>query len=179
MKTRRPVTAVAPDLSYLQAVPILLPQGRHICLVLVGTGGTGSWLAPSLARLVRVLKEAGREISLTFVDPDIVEAGNVPRQNFCYAEIGQPKAVALATRYSAAWGIEIHAITRSFERSIVSNRHNELVILVGCVDNAAARQELAKHWRPGIAGQSMSLQPGGLILGTRENAAKCCWDQTP
>ncbi len=137
-------SAVKVDLSYLQAVPVLLPQDGRTHLMLVGTGGTGSWLAPSLARLTRLLIDAGRRVSLTFVDHDIVEAGNVPRQNFCYAEIGQHKAVVLATRYSAAWGVEIRATTKPFNRDMVSGRYNELVILIGCVDNAAARQELAE-----------------------------------
>jgi PRTRC genetic system ThiF family protein len=137
-------SSVKVDLSYVQAVPVLLPQNGRIHLMLVGAGGTGSWLAPSIARLTRLLNDAGRRVNLTFVDHDIVEAGNVPRQNFCYAEIGQHKAVALATRYSAAWSVEIRAITRPFTRDMVSGHYNELVILIGCVDNAAARQELAE-----------------------------------
>src|SRR5690242_10750253 len=113
-KTRKSTASQTLVLSYVQAVPLLLPQGKPFHLFLVGCGGSGSWLAPSLARLTRVLNDAGRRISLTFVDHDTVEEGNVPRQNFCYAEIGQFKAMALATRYSAAWGIEIRAITSPF-----------------------------------------------------------------
>ena len=54
------------------------------------------WLAPDLVRLVCALQQAERHMDITFVDPDVVEARNVFRQNFCFAELGRPKAVTLA-----------------------------------------------------------------------------------
>lgn len=131
------------NLDYLQAKPILLRGRQTLRLVLVGCGGSGSWLAPSLARLTRVLRDADRHVSLTLIDPDTVEAGNVPRQNFCTAEIGGAKAAALALRYGRAWGLDIAAVGAPLGPAQVPPRYDDLLILCGAVDNAAARRTLA------------------------------------
>jgi tRNA A37 threonylcarbamoyladenosine dehydratase len=73
----------------------------------------------SVAQVARALMELGREMRVTFVDPETVEAKNVPRQNFCDAEIGLPKAEALARRYATAWGLEIEVIVRAFEPKMI------------------------------------------------------------
>ena len=44
---------------------------------------------------------------MTVIDPDVVESGNIPRSNFCGAEIGRFKAQTLAERISLAWGLEV------------------------------------------------------------------------
>src|SRR5436305_7506314 len=94
------------DLSFMQAQPLFLFQTQRIALYLVGTGGTGSYLARHVARLAWILQSQYRKtVSVTFIDPDYVEATNVLRQDFCQAEIGLPKARALALRYTAAYGI--------------------------------------------------------------------------
>ena len=109
-----------------------------------GLRGTGSWLAPDLARLACALKSTERQIDITFVDPDVVEERNVYRQNFCFAETGRPKAIALALRYSAAWGVEIRAVAEPFDPGRVRMEWDALTVLVGCVDNAAARKSIAE-----------------------------------
>ncbi|MDQ2806411.1 MAG: ThiF family adenylyltransferase [Chloroflexota bacterium] len=138
--------ATPPTLNtdYATARPILLTGGSGLHLVLVGCGGTGSWLAPTLARLAAVLHGAGRPTHLTFIDPDHVEAGNVPRQNFCAAEIGAAKAGALALRYTRAWGVDITAIQAPLDQAQLTPYYSkELLIFCGAVDNAAARRSLA------------------------------------
>src|SRR6266849_7082787 len=102
------------DLSYAQALPVLPFQAECIKLLVVGLGGTGSFLARHVACLVWLLRSAGKEVHLTFVDPDIVEAGNIPRQNFCPAEIGRYKAEALAERYTRDFGMAIGCIPTRF-----------------------------------------------------------------
>lgn len=95
--------------------------------------------------------ERQREVSETFMDPDVVEARNTVRQNFCAAEVGRPKAVALASRYSSAWGLEIEALPSSFMGDLAqpANGHwPDRVIMIGCVDNAAARQALHSVLEP-------------------------------
>ncbi len=131
------------DLSYVNAVPVLPRKAQALNLVLVGCGGTGGWLAPDLARLAREFRSRWPRINLMFVDPDIVEPVNIPRQNFCHAEIGLPKAETLAARYGAAWGVEIAAVTDRFSPEQVSSTWNTITVLVGCVDNAAARKSIA------------------------------------
>jgi len=131
-------------------------QAESIQIVIVGVGGTGSWLAVFLARLVwdfnrtweLVHDEKPRRASLLLVDPDTVEEGNIrARQNFCLAEIGHPKASLLATRLGFAFGMddrELSAHVGPFSSSLLARNWNELSIIVGCVDNAKARQDIAK-----------------------------------
>jgi PRTRC genetic system ThiF family protein len=127
------------DLSYAQALPVLPFQSEHLKLLVVGLGGTGSFLARHVACLVWLLRSAGKQVHLTFIDPDIIEAGNIPRQNFCPAEIGRYKAEALAERYARDFGMAIGCIPTRFSPDLVHTEWQTLTILVGCVDNAAAR----------------------------------------
>ncbi|MBL8096284.1 MAG: ThiF family adenylyltransferase [Anaerolineales bacterium] len=131
-------------LEAASAVPVRLahPEGLH--LVLVGCGGTGSWLAPAVVRLARAWSEdLGWSVAVTFVDPDVVEARNTFRQNFCAAEVGLPKAEALAIRYSAAWGVPITVRPTPFKSDVLRGpSYHTTHILLGCVDNGAARQSL-------------------------------------
>ena len=74
------------NLDYLNACRLLLPSSDNISLVLVGCGGTGSWLAPHVARVARLLLEKWqKDVQVVFVDPDVVEEKNIYRQNFCHA----------------------------------------------------------------------------------------------
>lgn len=136
------------DLSHLSAVPfkVATPGARgSIRFYLVGTGGTGSWLAPHLVRLARFLREQkGASIHVTFIDPDVVEHKNVFRQNFGAAEVGAHKAESLALRLGPAWGIEIHVHTARFDKKMIDLPYGDLGVVIGCVDNAAARKAIAE-----------------------------------
>jgi len=111
-------------------------------IYLVGCGGTGSFLALHLARLAYHLREQyGKAARLVFVDPDRVEAKNIGRQNFCPAEVGEYKAQTLMRRYNAAFGLDIQAVCAPFEQSMTTGRV-AFRLLIGAVDNAAARREL-------------------------------------
>lgn len=59
---------------------------------IVGAGGVGSWLTPSLCML------AGHE-KVTVYDGDTLETKNLNRQLFTEADVGKNKAEALAARY--------------------------------------------------------------------------------
>jgi PRTRC genetic system ThiF family protein len=110
---------------------------------LVGTGGTGSFVALHLARLAYVAQAKGLSLRLIFIDPDHVEAKNIGRQNFAPPEIGQPKAVALARRYSYAFGLKIESRVERFRADMVQPEYRELALVIGCVDNPAARREIS------------------------------------
>lgn len=139
-------THMSLDYSILHAKSIILPVYKQVEFYLVGCGGTGSWLAPSLCRIARTLCDRGKATTLIFIDPDAVERKNVLRQNFCDAEIGLNKAQTLALRYSLSWGIEINALPTLFDSQIVARdyyqREHKLKIIIGCVDNAIARQSI-------------------------------------
>lgn len=131
------------NLDYVNSLQLLISRNDKINLVLVGCGGTGSWLAPAVARVARLLRERfSNQVNVTFVDPDSVEEKNIYRQNFCEAEIGRNKASALAERYGLAWGIEIFALAAGIDERNFASIHSGMTVFLGCVDNAGARQEI-------------------------------------
>ena len=135
------------NLDYVRASRLILPQYEALSLVLVGCGGTGSWLAPAVVRVARLLQETqSKKVGLYFVDPDIVEEKNVYRQNFCQAEVGQYKAETLAWRLGAAWGMEITSIAKTLKdaKDTMINRFyaRKATIMIGCVDRPSARNEI-------------------------------------
>ncbi|MCK9629259.1 MAG: PRTRC system ThiF family protein [Bacteroidales bacterium] len=147
---------------------------RQNGILLVGCGGTGSFLALHLARLAWHLRERnGQSLPLTFVDPDRVELQNVGRQNFCPAEIGQYKAWTLMRRYNAAFGLDIQAHTQPFDREMAYQQRVRIV--AGCVDNGAARSAIAdavlrcngKVWWLDAGNHEFS---GQILLGNSETA---------
>lgn len=127
------------NLDYANALTLFFKESPEIRLVLVGCGGTGSWLAPAVVRVGKLLIERfNKSVEIRFYDPDVVEEKNIYRQNFCAAEIGRNKAEALAERYGLAWGVEINAFDRKFEQT----RGFMPVVIIGCVDNQEARQKI-------------------------------------
>ncbi len=175
------VTPAALDLSYASALPVKPYQSRRIALVIVGLGGTGSFLARHAACLLTLLRAAGKEATLTFIDPDTVEEANIPRQNFCHAEIGRYKAETLARRYGDAFGVEIACLPERFEPEMAEPRWDTLTVLVGCVDRASGRVamgEALKENRRFVDGKSCprvwyldlgnGLDFGQLALGSTD-----------
>ncbi|RJX17573.1 MAG: thiamine biosynthesis protein ThiF [Desulforudis sp.] len=133
------------NLDYLSARKLIFPAGDSLNLVLVGCGGTGSWLAPAVVRIARlIIEKFDKSVHVHFVDPDVVEAKNVFRQNFCQAEIGRNKADALAFRYSLAWGVEITAWAKHVSAVEIEGSYNSMYLLIGCVDRASARNEILR-----------------------------------
>lgn len=160
------------DLSFVKAATLLLPVYDRIRLFLVGCGGTGSWLAPSVARIAKVWQEQGHQVDLIFCDPDHVEPKNIPRQNFCEAELKRNKASALAYRYSAAWGLEIHAVDQPFKAAKLPHKFGALTILIGCVDNAAARREIANAVQRQIEGSQDERRLWWLDCGNNDDSGQ-------
>jgi PRTRC genetic system ThiF family protein len=138
-------TSIDLNLDYLHARRLLLPSAEGIALLLVGCGGTGSWLAPSVARIARLLIEKyAKTVRVCFFDPDHVEPKNCYRQNFCQAEVGTNKAETLAFRYSGAWGVPIAAIPEAFDPVKIQIGSKGLAIFIGAVDRGSARREIAR-----------------------------------
>jgi molybdopterin/thiamine biosynthesis adenylyltransferase len=94
-------------------------------IFIIGCGGVGSWLTPSLCLL------AGAK-NITICDGDKLEHKNLNRQLFTEDDIGRNKAEALAEKY----GCRAHPDwfhTGSFEIG-------SLDVLLVCVDNNPARR---------------------------------------
>ncbi len=132
------------DFEYANALKLMLVWPRNsVQLVMVGCGGTGSWLAPAVVRVARLLHDSrGTEVDVTFVDPDVVEEKNIYRQNFCSAEIGKNKAQALAERYGFAWGVNVRYAAGRYSEHLVGGAG--VSIIIGCVDKTSARREISK-----------------------------------
>ncbi|MBA4399852.1 MAG: thiamine biosynthesis protein ThiF [Anaerolinea sp.] len=188
------------NLDYVQAARLKLPTYEKALLVLVGCGGTGSWLAPAVARVARLLQERfDKETMVVFADPDLVEEKNVYRQNFCAAEIGRNKAVTLAERYGLSWGIEIVSVARALElasewwnglsRNMID--HRTLAVMIGCVDGHTGRKaidscvqaEYRPVWWLDCGNEKNS---GQVLLGRSKNEEKpfslpgfCSWLPLP
>ena len=83
---------------------------KHV--VVVGTGGTGSALARSIARILYDMDQRGLYTPhLTLIDPDVIEEKNIGRQSaLTPADIGKFKAVLLSKRLNLALGLDSTAI---------------------------------------------------------------------
>lgn len=147
------INKITVDLSFARAARLIADRGGDVRFFLVGCGGTGGWLAQSIARLSCHLISQGRNVGTVFIDHDRVGPENIPRQNFCHAEIGIHKAVALARRFTAAWNVPIKAVTEKYDPEMLdedwgfgmrARRVDALTIAIGCVDNARARRLLAQ-----------------------------------
>ncbi|MBX3289973.1 MAG: ThiF family adenylyltransferase [Acidobacteria bacterium] len=134
------------DLSFGKSAVVMPGEHKKLRIIQVGAGGTGSFAALAIARLMYELKQSGKAVELLIVDPDVVEAGNIPRSNFCFAEIGSFKAQSLAKRITLAWGLECHHANEVFDGEIhlrqPSGGYDTLTMIVGCVDNHLARLEI-------------------------------------
>ena len=130
--------------SFPSALPLLLPHHQLINFYQVGAGGTGSFLAPALVRLMLALESTGQPCTLTIIDFDTVEEKNIPRQNFVAPEIAFNKAEVLASRYSLAFGVSIKAIANYFHGNMLDFTYNSLNVIIGCVDSATGRKEIAE-----------------------------------
>ena len=185
------------DLSFLNAKLVLPIDYKTVQFWLVGAGGTGSFMAINLARLAFELKGLGKAASITIVDPDRVEADNIPRSNFCFAEIGLNKAETLAGRVSRAWGIEVGFVKEGFRPALLQTKNDDwtvrsstsqnLTILIGCVDNHPARREMHEalkyhnEQRYGSSDARLWWVDGGngrdtgqVLIGNRLNEKEIC-----
>ncbi len=112
-------------------------------MVIVGCGGTGGFVAEHLCRLF-----TGRNARITLVDHDRVEPHNLLRQNFYQEDVGKFKSQALAERLARAYGRPMEYSTHPFapdgEKDYPGLPRYKPALLIGCVDNAAARREMAE-----------------------------------
>lgn len=123
---------------------MILPSVSRIQIILIGCGGTGSFIAQDLARIAYHQQQKEFYMDITFVDFDFVEEKNVGRQNFVYSEIGRNKAEVLALRYNLAYGLKIASSPMPLQKTGLCKSEAEIFIVVGAVDNNKARKEIHK-----------------------------------
>lgn len=109
-------------------------------VLLVGAGGLNSWTALGLLR-----SGVG---AVTFVDPDIVERTNLPRQCYYPQDLGKPKALRLVHNllgHSTA-GARLTGIAAPFEEAIARYALPADLLVVG-VDNNRCRLACVREAR--------------------------------
>ena len=146
-----PLTRIAEVDTYHSNVDL---NATPIQINIIGAGGTGGYLVRDLSRFVYSIEKrtSKSNISITIFDGDNVEEKNILRQNFLPHDIGQNKAEVLALRHVRAFGTNINYVPEMFESVHASsqkwrgfnNSEKGTIIYVGCVDNNAARREIAK-----------------------------------
>lgn len=108
-------------------------NGTDYACFVVGTGGTGGYVAEGLARLLPPA------VQIILIDFDRVEERNLIRQNFYTEDIGKYKSLALAERLSEKFDRPVAYATLP----VKDIRLNKSAIVVACLDNGPARAALA------------------------------------
>jgi hypothetical protein len=132
--------------------------------VILGVGGTGAYVAQSVLRLLYSIREAngqdnhqgnhetaalaGGSLPSSIPEVLLVEGGevserNILRQGYLPQDTGRNKALVLAERYSAAYGMAVHAHPHYLGPDTeIGSLVCDGAVVVGCVDNAASRKAL-------------------------------------
>lgn len=112
--------------------------------IVVGCGGTGSFVAEGLCRLLK------SDRPLLLIDHDRVEPHNLRRQNFFDGDVGKFKSQALAERLALQYDRSVGYSVFPFDRELVGEGlggglYTKVIhgLIIGCVDNAAARRDIA------------------------------------
>lgn len=176
---------MTPSLIIEAPIPFTLPPTYPVTICVVGCGGTGGYALPHIAQIAYHCQQLGLPpVRIILVDGDEVEKKNVLRQNFLPGDVGRNKARVLAHRFSAGFGLAIEAVPEMATAELLVQLgrrqigREELGILVGCVDNAAARRAIAAaladrdaHWTLWIdAGND--VETGQVVVGTTADAKK-------
>lgn len=122
-------------------------------IVVVGCGGTGSYFIKEFGRFMAA--HIGDEIRLGIVDGDRVEEKNLERQCFQEGDVGEFKCLIMAQALEECFGVkEVYAFPKYIDKKeeikeifhVVNGRpyyyDQTINILIGCVDNHRARQEM-------------------------------------
>ena len=129
---------VLPDLAppTVHRVPAQLLQ-RTVRVAVIGCGGTGSEIASGLPFLHQAMLAHGHPggLEVTLIDGDVVSPTNIVRQAFGASDIGHPKAIILASRINAFYGLQWRALPRHLRASDVLDAD----LVIGCVDTRRAR----------------------------------------
>lgn len=150
-------------------IPFIVPDTTSFTVVLCGCGGTGSHLAYTLARLAAHCRDTGGpRLTLAFVDGDTVERKNVGRQLFAPADVGKNKAMVLAARLNAVFGLDILVFPRMLTGETLRSGDG-YGILVGAVDNARARLAIRNTLHNLNLGQQWRIW---LDLGNHESSGQ-------
>ena len=119
---------------------------RHVRVLVVGCGGTGSAVVAGLPYLHQSLVAHGHPggLHITVVDGEAISPTNCVRQPSAKSEIGLNKAIVLVNRLNLFWGLKWEAVPARLQAGMFISRSYSgddlrAHIVVGCVDTRAAR----------------------------------------
>lgn len=118
-------------------------------IIVVGCGGTGSHYIKELGRLLYGMG-AKEKVKLILVDGDYVEEKNLVRQAFLPQDIGYNKAQVMAEILSQAYGITAEYYDKYIDTPADLEQlvdKDEVVLLIGCVDNHQCRQSMHRFYQ--------------------------------
>ena len=98
--------------------------------IVMGAGGTGSWLASFLSK---------SDVETILIDGDLIEDKNIIRQNFFQEDVNMFKAEKVAERYGHSYVNEFMTDTSLLEE-LIEDLDDKMPVLVGCLDNNASRK---------------------------------------
>ncbi len=144
-------------------------------VALIGAGAMGSHIAMTLVR--------EGCFTWTAIDPDILHPHNLARHTLLPADLGRPKAVALAEALNAIGGpTTARALISDFQHPIIASQSSDLESTLGSVDlvldasaSVAVARALADRISNGKRAASAFLNPQGTAsVLLMEDAGRTC-----
>lgn len=128
-------------MKYLLPDSLMNPP-EPLSVTVLGAGGTGGEVLNLLVRLHMGLLALGSQgLQVRVYDPAVFREANLGRQRCLPSEVGQYKALALVNRINLAFGLAWEAYPAAINgEALVENVPD---ILIGCVDKARVRQDIA------------------------------------
>jgi len=112
--------------------------------VVVGAGGTGSYLLPMLVRYLNSVNDGS--IDLTICDGDKYDEGNMNRQEFAHSRMGRNKADVQVEMYQRKFPeLSITAVSEYLGVDNIENVIQDRTVVFCCVDNHFCRNIISKH----------------------------------
>lgn len=129
----------APD--YMRQLGFFDPaEHANAHATIIGLGGIGSFAAVSLAKLGLP--------TITAIDFDTVEPHNVPNQFFTTAQVGLPKALAIADTCESLSDTHVHAVPMDFSSALGADEpYMHTPLIISGLDSMAARSDVWSHIR--------------------------------
>lgn len=137
------------------------PFVHHV--MLIGAGGTGSILAPHLARLISYHPSC-HEATLTICDGDELELHNLERQSFAAEDVAENKAIALSVQLDQL-GLDntvplAKYMTPQVLDSWLKTSAAGVRLIIAAVDNDDTRQQILNHLHSFVTGDWVFITPG-------------------
>lgn len=115
-------------------------------IVIVGVGGTGSFLLTQLMRFLNSRSDVNKGFEIIIVDGDKYEESNVGRQEFAHSRMGKNKADVQTEVYSKKFPeLRITSIPNYIGEENVKDIVRTNSIVFCCVDNHVCRRLLSER----------------------------------